>query len=526
MKIFTLLSALFSGLFLMIVTEGNAQPCDGVQQLSESQLSELEITYPQYEAALEAENLSQIDLLSDQIIEIFGDQAGLPESEEQYASLTGETAWLDKEEAVALSRLLIDADADVYSQLWKAAKGMRPPDYPPHSLFLRAAAEISVGLLKIAAHETDQARADLYTGWALRAMDSLATMQVESGAFPFPDLRPYGDPVFSEIIQNFLNELGDDSLIALQDGWIVDDFGTGELKFDSGVCGGAFADVYEMTEDENYKNTALAAADYLLQDGFNANSNYNTFSGYGMVKGFDISGNNNYITRAADALRYAVLPLQIPSGRWADGHNSRSVYRSIIIERSAVILKSVPDENLWSDTLKSMLRKATADMTDQGFRCGASTGFRWLLEAYQLGDDIINPSLKDSMEILIGRHIRQAAVNGAFLDVYTMGLYFDLLDFIDGVNEIVPEKDRALEVYPLPFSAEITVKFYLRLPGNIEYALYNLNGRTVLQSLVKSLSSGIHRITINTEDLEDGVYILRLRTKDRIFSEKIIKVGR
>ncbi len=92
---------------------------------------------------------------------------------------------------------------------------MAPTAYQPNSIFLRASAEIAVGLLNIGAKETNSTRKANYESWAIKALDGLATMQLSSGAFPFPDLIMYGDPVFSDIIQIFLEGVGADSVIVL-----------------------------------------------------------------------------------------------------------------------------------------------------------------------------------------------------------------------------------------------------------------------------------------------------------------------
>jgi len=141
---------------------------------------------------------------------------------------------------------------------------MKPSTNLPHSIPLRASAEIAAGLLKIAAKETDLTRKNNYITWATRALDSLATMQLSSGAFPFPDLRAYNDPVFTTIIQNYLNALGPDSVNVLQNGWIIDDSGTGEFKFDAGVIANAYYEAYILTGNEAYKTHCIAVAAYLF----------------------------------------------------------------------------------------------------------------------------------------------------------------------------------------------------------------------------------------------------------------------
>ena len=524
---FNNIKSLNSILFLIFLmgTSGVSfsQPCDTEQVLNENQLLQLETVLPLYEAALEQEDLFQIDNFSNQIIAVFGNQAGWPETQETYVVLNSDSDWLNKEDAVLLSRQLIDEDVEIYEDLWKLAKGMKPPDYFPHSIFLRTAAEVTVGLLKIAQNESDQFRKAIYIEWATRALDSLATMQLESGAFPFPDLRPYGDPVFSEIIQNFLDELGPDSVLALQDGWIIDDFGTGEFKFDAGVCGGAFAEAWLLTGNESYKDIALATADYLLPLSYNSNSNYNTFCAYGLIKGFELMPETDYINRAVDNLRFSVLPLQISNGRWADGHNARSIYHNIIITNSVPVVQQMSDDDPYKDTLEMMMQLAVRNLVEQSYNCGASTGFEWLLQSYQLDEQIIPLSLKDSISDLIGNHINQAAINGALLDVYSMGLYFDLLDIVDEIKIPVLVNDFEIQISPRYFKDRINIRINLERATQVVFSIYDMNGRLIDESVNVELPGGSPIFIFNTKIVEQGAYLLFIQIGEQMVVEKIFK---
>ena len=213
------------------------QSCGAVQSLTPPQKNQVAILRSQLEAALVQEKLSAIDSLNNLLKAAFGPEGGKPDAVESYYNLVGATSWPNLPSTVALSRQLISSNSTTYADLWKMAKGMAPPAYQPHSIFLRTSAETAVGLLRIADKETNPARKAQYQAWANRALDSLATMQLPSGAFPFPDLRPYGDPVFSSIIKKYLTSLGADSSLVLVRGWIIDDRNSGEFKFDAGVIG-------------------------------------------------------------------------------------------------------------------------------------------------------------------------------------------------------------------------------------------------------------------------------------------------
>jgi hypothetical protein len=322
-------------LFCFVFAASNkleAQNCGQVQNLSSTQELEISALIPALDTALKYEVLADIDSLSNELKLIFDVEGGIPESLESYYTLTSDTTWLNMFEAIELSRVLIDNDSMVYVDLWKVAKGMRPPLYLPNSIPLRSAGEIARGLLKIAYFENDSVRKNAYRFWAKRALDSLATMQLPNGAFPFPDLREYNDPVFTPIIQNFLNSCGADSVNVLQNGWIIDDKGTGEFKFDAGVIGTAYVDAGGLLLGSNYDSIIFDIADYFVNVRFNRNYNYNSFGLVTMHHALALTGDQIYAERVEKTLRYSIYPGQINSGRWMDGHNASSRYHSILIQ--------------------------------------------------------------------------------------------------------------------------------------------------------------------------------------------------
>ncbi|MGL4598490.1 MAG: hypothetical protein ACRCYO_13315, partial [Bacteroidia bacterium] len=306
--------------------------CGNVQVLTPLQQSQLQSTFQLLDTALFYEQLNAIDSLTALAKIAYGSEAGQPEYADTYTTLTAQNSWLTLQPALQLSRLLIAADSQAYVDVWQLGKGRYPPSYLPHSVPLRAGAEVFAGLLKIAAAETDVNRRNAYQQWATRGLDSLLTMQLNSGAWPFPDLRTYNDPVFTSIINNYLQSLGADSVYVLVNGWIIDDSNRGDFKFDAGVIAGAYAEAYFYTGDTAYLGAAKRTANYLLPLHYNLNYNYNTFAAYGMGKTFQQSSTDSaYYWRAIKNLREAALPGQIPSGNWMDGHNAESVYHAVML---------------------------------------------------------------------------------------------------------------------------------------------------------------------------------------------------
>ena len=498
-----------------------AQSCNDPQTLTVQQESQIGLLLNPLDTALKYEDLFHIDSLTNELKLVFSAEGGKPADTENGSPLLANTTWVDLPNALLLSRELIDADLTVYTDLWKAAKGMAPLAYLPHSLFLRASAEIAAGLLQIADHETDLSRKAQYELWATRALDSLATMQLPNGAFPFPDLREYGDATFGPIIQNFLNDCGDDSVLVLQNGWIVDDRGTGEFKFDAGVIADAYYQAYVYTGNVNYRDIAISIADYLLPLSFNFNYNYNTFVVLGLTRAYQLTGDDTYLNRAVKNLRYSVYPGQLENGRWVDGHNANSRYHNIIVRNSTPIIPLIPVTDSYKTTLDSMTLKAVKNLLDYSMICGSVTGYRWLMEAYQLPSSVIPNTLHDSISDQIGRHINHSVFDGSYLDVPTMGEYLELLSVV-GLHEQVNETE--LMSYPNPFTETLNVSFQLADAGEINIQLVDLMGKVVYLQHFTSDTLGKHEVVLTPDSLAKGMYRLVLNTGNQSCYKSVYKL--
>jgi hypothetical protein len=514
--------------FLGILTFGFnilAQPCGVAQSLSPFQQSQIAALISPLDTALKYEDLFHIDSLSTELKNRYSLQGGIPDAIEDTFSLVSNVNWLNITNSILLSRLLISNDSAVYANLWKAAKGMSPPLYQPHSLFLRASAEIASGLLKIADKETDLTRKALYQSWATRALDSLATMQIQSGpctgAFPFPDLRTYGDPVFSPIIQNFMFFCGTDSVNVLQNGWIIDDKGTGEFKFDAGVIANAYYEAYQYTGNVNYRTIAISIGNYLKPLKFNLNYNYNTFVSLGLTRAFQLTNDTTYLNRAIINLRYSVFPGQIESGRWVDGHNANSRYHSIIIQNCVPTIQIIPASNGYKNALESMTFKSIKNMTDYTYTCESVTGFRWLIKAYLLNSSIIPTTLKDSITDLIGQHINQAAINGKYLDVPTMGEYIELLDILSSDNEL--NNSFSFYVFPNPTNGLTTLTITIEETDNVLMLLSDINGRVLKKWDEGQKEKGIYYYQIDLSLYKSGMYFLTINSTKQNSVVKVLR---
>lgn len=74
--------------------------------------------------------------------------------------------------------------------------------------------------------------------------------------------------------------------------------------------------------------------------------------------------------------------------------------------------------------------------------------------------------------------------------------------------------DFSISVYPNPSNGNFNAEFTLKESSNIELSLFDISGRVVTNIPQKQYSEGKNTITVNTQNLLPGVYILKARGYD------------
>ncbi len=105
----------------------------------------------------------------------------------------------------------------------------------------------------------------------------------------------------------------------------------------------------------------------------------------------------------------------------------------------------------------------------------------------------------------------------------------DLLDLspvsVEPSQLRVPEEHEILSVYPNPFNPETRVRLSVLEAGRVSLALYDIRGRNRQQVLQDHLLlEGGYEFSLNTENVESGVYLLVLETPINRHIQKIVKL--
>jgi len=76
--------------------------------------------------------------------------------------------------------------------------------------------------------------------------------------------------------------------------------------------------------------------------------------------------------------------------------------------------------------------------------------------------------------------------------------------------------------YPNPFNPTTTISFDVPVASDISIAVYDLLGRQVRTLVNASQSAGRHQVTFDASGLTSGLYIVRMRTGDRVFERSVV----
>lgn len=107
-----------------------------------------------------------------------------------------------------------------------------------------------------------------------------AQKQADSGVYPFPAAHGTSKTRAMEVATRFFAKAERAGTLQsiVPNGWAFDDAGDGGLQFNNGECGSAILDLYELTMERQYLESALQSADWAAARPLCPNWNHNSFS--------------------------------------------------------------------------------------------------------------------------------------------------------------------------------------------------------------------------------------------------------
>jgi hypothetical protein len=241
---------------------------------------------------------------------------------------------------------------------------------------LRGPASVIVGNMAAVRAKLDDAECSL--AMAKEAAEFLiwAQEQAGSGVYPFPTARGTSKARAMEVATRFIAnaEKAGKLETVVRNGWAFDDAGDGGLQFDNGECGAALLDLYEVTMEHRYLESARKSADWAAGRPLCPNWNYNSFSVFLLAKTFAVTRDPKYLDVAILKARLGVIPGQLTdgprAGRWVDPHNARPAYHYIMMRALAQLVAVIPLDHVARpeimSALSSGLKTRNADMVARG----------------------------------------------------------------------------------------------------------------------------------------------------------------
>ncbi|MBN1340019.1 MAG: T9SS type A sorting domain-containing protein [Bacteroidales bacterium] len=96
-----------------------------------------------------------------------------------------------------------------------------------------------------------------------------------------------------------------------------------------------------------------------------------------------------------------------------------------------------------------------------------------------------------------------------------------VVDDVTGVRELTAGE---MIVYPNPFTSETQLLIYLPEQSNVKISIFDQTGKTVYSKNHHLLAAGKHKLIIDANNLEQGIYFLKLQTDGKMYSEKLTVV--
>ena len=107
-------------------------------------------------------------------------------------------------------------------------------------------------------------------------------------------------------------------------------------------------------------------------------------------------------------------------------------------------------------------------------------------------------------------------VNNDFKDTNAIDSKVSLVDVIDD------KQVETLNIYPNPAIDQATIAFVLDVTSNVEFRMFDMNGREVSSFNSGVQTKGNHFQTIDVSRLQSGAYMIQMFTKDSVKSAKLI----
>jgi len=89
---------------------------------------------------------------------------------------------------------------------------------------------------------------------------------------------------------------------------------------------------------------------------------------------------------------------------------------------------------------------------------------------------------------------------------------------------VLSEDFHTLSIAPNPASGSAKVSFKLKEPGKVSLAIYDISGRLFKTIADKKFDDGTHEVSVNTNNMRPGIYLLRMESEKILQTRKFIVI--
>ncbi len=89
-------------------------------------------------------------------------------------------------------------------------------------------------------------------------------------------------------------------------------------------------------------------------------------------------------------------------------------------------------------------------------------------------------------------------------------------------DEVTPQEIKILQNFPNPFKENTTIEFFLPKSADVEFSVYNVLGKKLLNLTDQASTSGWNTIEFDAGNLTSGVYLYELKTGNTHYINRMV----
>lgn len=208
------------------------------------------------------------------------------------------------------------------------------------------------------------------------------------------------------------------------------------------------------------------------------------------------------------------IALEAPQGflqyLWSSGESSQKINVSLTGEYSVQVKDGYDCESSWSDKLKVSIYdypdSAVTILNNEIVYLGIAESFKWYFDnSILLGEN--KNKIKPTQS---GVYRLEATSNGC------TSVSKNVTFTVTGLEAPV---DNQIDIYPIPASRHLTIKFGDKLNSQSTISLFDLSGKVILENN-KSPFENI--ISLETDQIKPGVYLIQVNISGEVLHRKVI----